>query len=183
VAALDGQESGLRARLRARQTVGSIRRFRETQAVCKITSVRVKVIHDNRANPATRLHGFARITLDDSYVIDNLRILESGHGFFVAMPSRKLCDPCPSPTCSYKNHLRAAYCNHCGIALNPRRDSPRLSSSADLFADVVFPLNASTRRKLHAAVFAEFVAEFDRSMQPGYVCQYHGHCYDDARID
>ena len=68
----------------------------------EITEVRVKLMND----PNDRLLGFCSVTLDGSFVIRDLKIIQGGKGPFVAMPSRRLMDRCPG--CHQKNHLRAS---------------------------------------------------------------------------
>ncbi len=53
----------------------------------KITDIRLKQIDDNN-----RLKAIAAITIDDCFVIHELRIIEGDEGLFVAMPSRKLAN-------------------------------------------------------------------------------------------
>ena len=80
-----------------------------------ITEIRVKLMVANHE----RLLGFCSVTFDDMFVIRDLKIIDGTRGSFVAMPSRKLTDRCPE--CSFKNHLRARFCNHCGLALDEDR--------------------------------------------------------------
>lgn len=49
-----------------------------------ITDVRVKKI-----DSPTRMKAVASITLDDEFVIHDIRVIDSQNGLFVAMPSRK----------------------------------------------------------------------------------------------
>jgi len=51
----------------------------------KITEVRAKKI-----NGDNRLVGVAAITIDNCFVVHELRIIEGKNGLFVAMPSRKM---------------------------------------------------------------------------------------------
>lgn len=51
----------------------------------KITDVRVVVLQDKR-----KLKGIASVAFDDAIVIHDIKILESGEDFFIAMPSRKV---------------------------------------------------------------------------------------------
>ena len=81
----------------------------------EITEVRVKL----SADPRSKLKAFCSVTIDDAFVVRDLKVIEGGKGPFVAMPSRKLSDHCSR--CNHKNHLRAAYCNHCGAQLDPER--------------------------------------------------------------
>jgi len=53
----------------------------------KVTDVRVrKVDHDNRTK------AYVTITLDDCFVVRDIRVVEGQNGLFVAMPSRKRPD-------------------------------------------------------------------------------------------
>lgn len=50
-----------------------------------ITNVKVIKTEDNY-----KVKGIASITIDDSFVVHDIKILESEKGLFVAMPSRRL---------------------------------------------------------------------------------------------
>lgn len=51
-----------------------------------ITQVRIKKA-ENSSSP--RLKGFASITIDDSFAIHDIKIIEGDKGLFLAMPSRR----------------------------------------------------------------------------------------------
>ena len=51
----------------------------------KITEVRAKRIRGNN-----RLKGIAAITIDECFVVHELRIIDGKNGLFVAMPSRRM---------------------------------------------------------------------------------------------
>lgn len=54
----------------------------------EITKVRVhKVDRD-----ASKLRGYATVTIDDCFVISNIRIIEGENRLFCAMPSRKVSE-------------------------------------------------------------------------------------------
>ena len=55
-----------------------------------ITEVRIKLVAENNE----RLMAFCSLTLDNAFVIRDLKIIEGTKGLFVAMPSRKLTDRC-----------------------------------------------------------------------------------------
>jgi stage V sporulation protein G len=129
----------------------------------RITEVRVKIMEDR----GDKLQAFCTITLDDSFVIRDLKIIGGTKGIFVAMPSRKLSDRCDR--CGCKNHLRAGYCNDCGARLTPDRASRDEHGRAKLHADIAHPINSVTRELLQRAVLDAFQAEVERSKLPGYV--------------
>lgn len=129
----------------------------------EITEVRIKLMEGSE----DRLRAFCSITIDQSFVIRDLKIIDGSHGPFVAMPSRKLTGHCTR--CGSKNHLRAAYCNHCGskLQMGSTTDTPQ-----KLYADVAHPINSECREMIQNAVVVEFNAELQRSAQPNYRSRY-----------
>ncbi len=120
-----------------------------------ITEVRIKLMR----NRSDRLRAFCSITVDDDFVVHDLRVIEGRKGFFVAMPSRKLTDNCPQ--CGSKNELRARYCSNCGQELDEERAAER-----DKFhVDVAHPINTPCREMLQETVLAAYEAEIDRVQQ------------------
>ena len=111
----------------------------------EITEVKVKLI-DSQMD---RLRAFCSITIDNCFVIHDLKIIEGVKGAFVAMPSRKITDICNR--CCGKNHLRAQYCNECGTILNPNRgqDGKRRDK---LHADIAHPLSSECRELIQQSV-------------------------------
>ena len=57
----------------------------------EITEVRIKLTSANN----DKLRAFCSITLDNDFVIRDLKVIEGAKGPFVAMPSRKLTERCP----------------------------------------------------------------------------------------
>ncbi|TWU63095.1 MULTISPECIES: SpoVG family protein [Crateriforma] len=129
-----------------------------------ITEVRIKLMESSE----DRLRAFCSITIDDCFVVRDLKIIDGTNGPFVAMPSRKLAGHCQR--CGYKNHLRANFCNQCGGKL--RLDADFNDSPQKLYADVAHPINSECRELIQNAVLAEFEAEVARASQPGYRSRY-----------
>jgi stage V sporulation protein G len=134
--------------------------------VVEITEVRIKLMDE----PGERLQAFCSITFDDAFVVRDLKIIEGTNGPFVAMPSRKLTSHCPQ--CGAKNHLRASYCNHCGLRLKNDREIKDADGRAKLYADIAHPINSPCREMIQNRVIQEFRLEQERSQQPGYVSRY-----------
>ncbi len=139
----------------------------------EITEVRVKLMSD----PNDRLLGFCSITLDSSFVIRDLKIIQGGKGSFVAMPSRRLMDRCSR--CQSKNHLRSHYCNQCGEQLREDRSAKDFDGRAKLYADIAHPINSDCREKIQAKVMEAFEQEKILATQPGYICRYDDYGEDD----
>lgn len=141
----------------------------------EITEVRIKLMED----AGERLQGFCSITLDHSFVVRDLKIIEGVTGPFVAMPSRKLTAHCPG--CGCKNHLRAAYCNQCGRRLKDDRVAKDDDGRNKLYADIAHPINSTCRELIQEAVIRAFRDEVERSKLPGYVPSYDD--FDDIELD
>jgi stage V sporulation protein G len=132
----------------------------------EITEVRIKLTDDSD----DRLQAFCSITIDDCFVVRDLKIIEGTNGPFVAMPSRKLTSHCGR--CGCKNHLRASYCNQCGAKLSADRAMRDQEGRAKLYADIAHPINSQCREMIQQRVIAEFENEIELAKQPGYISRY-----------
>lgn len=128
----------------------------------EITEVRVKLV----SNQDDRLKAFCSMTLDNDFVIRDIKIIEGSGGLFVAMPSRKMSDHCPK--CGGKNHLRANYCNNCGASLSPERARKDAKGRMKLHADIAHPINPSCRNSIQDRIIEAFHEEVEKSKLPGY---------------
>ncbi len=128
-----------------------------------VTEVKIKLV----VRTDDRLLAFASITFDRCFVVRDIKIIQGASAVFVAMPSRKMSDRCPS--CSAKNHLQARFCNHCGREQSGRNVRHDRHGRAELHADIVHPINFEYRQDIHNAVLKGYDEELERSRQPGYV--------------
>jgi len=122
----------------------------------KVTNVSVKLAPES----ADRLKAFCTMTVDDEFVVRDLKVIEGTSGLFVAMPSRKLTDHCPK--CGGKNHLRAKFCNDCGAKLPESRASDE-EAQGKLHADIAHPINAECRNRLQAVILDAYRDELRRA--------------------
>ena len=127
-----------------------------------ITEVRVKLTEAKK----NRLQAFCSITIDNDFVVRDLKIIEGNKGAFVAMPSRKLTDKCPK--CGCKNHLRARFCNDCGAKLEEKNFSEDIKGKFKLYADTAHPINSKCRDEIEQKVLASYKEESEKAKQPGY---------------
>lgn len=127
-----------------------------------ISEVRVKLV----SNKDDRLKAFCSVTMDNEFVVRDIKIIEGTNGLFVAMPSRKMSDHCEK--CGSKNHLRARYCNNCGSKLPEERMRKDAKGRLKLHADIAHPINADCREKIQEKVTTAFNEEVERSKEPDY---------------
>ncbi len=132
----------------------------------EITEVRVRLVDE----PGERLQAFCSITFDDAFVVRDLKIIGGATGPFVAMPSRKLTGHCTQ--CGSKNHLRAAFCNHCGARQKGQSTVGDEEGRAKLYADIAHPINSLCREMIQQRVIRAFEEERARSKLPGYAPSY-----------
>jgi stage V sporulation protein G len=139
----------------------------------EITEVRIKLMEDSE----DRLRAFCSITIDNCFVVRDLKIIEGASGPFVAMPSRKLTSRCHR--CGHKNYLRTAFCSHCGVKLRASQEAREEEGPANkLYADIAHPINQTCRDLIQKAVLHEYQLELERAKLPGYRSR-----YDEAYVD
>jgi stage V sporulation protein G len=132
-----------------------------------ITEVRIKLMDFSE----DRLRAFCSITLDQAFVVRDLKIIEGSNGPFVAMPSRKMTARCGR--CGSKNHMRSNFCNQCGKRLRGAQDLQDIEGASNkLYADIAHPINQACRDLIQQAVIREYQLELERAEQPGYVSRY-----------
>jgi stage V sporulation protein G len=129
-----------------------------------ITEVRIFL----RDNPATKLRAYATITFDNAFVVRNIKVIEGNKGLFVAMPSRRIEEPCPK--CGSKNSLRSKYCNQCGSQLPQKEESAILENNETNMAgdklsrrsehrDIAHPINMETREYIQKKILEAYEKE------------------------
>jgi stage V sporulation protein G len=128
----------------------------------EITEVRIKLMPLQN----DKLRAFCSITIDDAFVIRDLKVIEGNKGPFVAMPSRKLMERCAR--CGGKNHHRAAYCNECGLRLEPGRVSKAAPSRQKLHADIAHPINSRSREHIQRRILEQYEGELEKAKDPNY---------------
>ena len=94
-----------------------------------------------------KLKAYATLTFDNSFVVRNMKVIEGTKGLFVAMPSRKIKEPCPK--CGFRNTVRSKFCNQCGGSLpqtEPRSFLPGDDTAKQSeHKDIAHPITAECR--------------------------------------
>ncbi len=115
----------------------------------KITEVKIF----RKENRDKKLKAFATVTFDDCFVVRDLKVIEGSKGLFVAMPSRRVKEPCPN--CGHRNVVRSKFCNNCG---KPLQDNLNISRE-DEHRDIAHPINLECREMVQKAVLGAYNAE------------------------
>ena len=125
----------------------------------KITEVRIFP----REGSDKKLRAFATVTLDDCFVVRDIKIIEGNNGLFMAMPSRRVKHPCPR--CSYRNVVHSQYCNQCGGRLESKvpqelpqdvQDTATLRQSEH--RDIAHPITLECREYIQKTVLEAYQA-------------------------
>jgi stage V sporulation protein G len=125
----------------------------------EITEVRIFL----KDSPDKKLKAYATVTFDNAFVVRNIKVIEGTSGLFIAMPSRKMKQPCPK--CNFKNEVRSKYCNQCGSQLpfTPRPVGPDATSSAQSeHKDLAHPITQSFREYLQKRILEAYEQEKSR---------------------
>ena len=128
----------------------------------EITEVKVRLM----SRRDDKLRAFCSITIDDAFVVRDLKVIEGTKGAFVAMPSRKFMDRCPK--CRSKTELRANFCNECGSKLTPNRTFQDAQGRVKFHADIAHPINSQCRELIQQRVLKTYQTELEQAKQPDY---------------
>ncbi len=121
----------------------------------EITEVRIFL----KDSPDKKLKAYATVTFDNAFVVRNIKVIEGTKGVFIAMPSRKIKQPCPK--CNFKNEARSKYCNQCGgqlpfISVPVGQEATSVSNEQK---DIAHPITQSFRDCLQKKVLEAFEQE------------------------
>ena len=116
-----------------------------------------------------KLKAYATVTFDNCFVVRNVKVLEGNKGMFVAMPSRKMKDPCPK--CHFRNTVRSKFCNQCGFALPQSEPRPAAHTSEDMarqseHKDIAHPITAECRDYIQKKVLEAYDIENKKGPVP-----------------
>ena len=123
----------------------------------KITEVRIFP----KEGADKKLRAFATVTFDDCFVVRDIKIIEGNKGYFVAMPSRRVKEPCSK--CGHRNVARSFYCNQCGgkLPVQPLRNLDTQLLQAE-HKDVAHPITVECREYIQQAVLEAYQKEKDK---------------------
>jgi len=126
----------------------------------EITEVRVFL----KDSPDKKLKAYVTVTFDNAFVVRNIKVIEGSSGLFIAMPSRKVKQPCLK--CNFKNELRSKYCNQCGAQLPFTARTVGQDANAQLeHKDIAHPITQSFREYLQKRVLEAY--EQEKAKVPG----------------
>ncbi|MCU0665546.1 MAG: septation protein SpoVG family protein [Candidatus Omnitrophica bacterium] len=123
----------------------------------EITEVRVFL----KDSPDKKLKAYATLTFDNAFVVRNIKVIEGTKGLFIAMPSRKVKQPCPK--CNFKNEVRSKYCNQCGaqlpVVVQPVVSQEQPANSQSDQKDIAHPITQAFREYVQKRILDAYEQE------------------------
>ena len=113
-----------------------------------------------RDSPDKKLKAYATVTFDNVFVVRNIKVIEGINGLFIAMPSRKVKQPCPK--CNFKNELRSKFCNQCASSLPQSSGTPEHEDNVNAqleHKDIAHPITQVFREYLQKTILAAYEQE------------------------
>lgn len=96
-------------------------------------------------------------------MVCDLKIISENQGLFVAMPSRKVKEPCPQ--CCNKNTVRSKCCSFCGTMLQWAAGVEQNFQSDHW--DIAHPITVEAREYIQARVLDAYTEELCRKNYAG----------------
>jgi stage V sporulation protein G len=121
-----------------------------------VSEVRIKLCQP----PQDKLLAYCELTLDDQFVVRDIRLIKSESGYIVAMPSRRASVACPA--CHHKNPLGAKFCNQCGKKI----PAGLVDRDVRQYHDIAHPTNAEARGQIEQAIVAEYLRQLSEFPGP-----------------
>lgn len=104
-------------------------------------------------SPNSKLRAFVSVVFDNVFVVRNIRIIEGLNKLFIAMPSKKIKQPCSK--CGFKNELYSKFCNQCGTRIPISSQPP----DQGINKDFVYPIRQYFRRHLEEKILEAYKQE------------------------
>jgi len=109
-----------------------------------------------------KLRAYATITIENAFVVRNIKVIEGKNGLFVAMPSRRMKESCPK--CGHKNEARSKFCNECSaiipakalVAATPEAQHDARQSE---HKDIAHPITVECREMIQKKVLEAYEEE------------------------
>jgi stage V sporulation protein G len=104
-----------------------------------------------------KLKAYATVTFDNAFVVRNIKIIQGASAMFIAMPSRKVKNPCLK--CSFKNEVGSRYCNQCGSVLHAGAEESKEGDAKMDHRDIAHPITQQFRDYLQSRILQAYEKE------------------------
>jgi stage V sporulation protein G len=104
-----------------------------------------------------KLKAYVSITIDNAFVVRDIKIIEGKNGLFVAMPSMKLSIFCPK--CKKKNPVGSRFCNQCGASMEGATMPVGPDGLPEEHRDIAHPITTEARDYIQKKVLDAYNKE------------------------
>ena len=108
-----------------------------------------------------KLKAYTTVTFDNAFVVRNIKVIQGSSGLFIAMPSRKVKDPCPK--CHFKNEVGSKYCSQCGTSLPLEDHQTNVIDAKSEHRDIAHPITQQFREYLQSKILEAYKKEMAQS--------------------
>ena len=112
-----------------------------------------------------KLKAYTTVTFNNVFVVRNIKVIQGSNGLFIAMPSRKMKNPCPK--CHFKNEVGSKFCNQCGVALPINQTQETFVDSKAEHRDIAHPITQQFREYLQGKVLEAYKKEAEAGFPRG----------------
>ncbi len=117
--------------------------------VMEITEVRIFL----KDGSDKKLKAYAAVTLDNAFVVRDIKVIDGTKGLFIAMPSRKLRERCPK--CGHMNVVRSKFCNQCAGGLELRQTANEQERQSE-HRDIAHPITLECREYIQKKILEAY---------------------------
>ncbi len=109
-----------------------------------------------------KLKAYATVTFENCFVVRNIKVIQGANGLFIAMPSRKMKNPCTK--CGFKNEVGSKFCNQCGAPIKSENVAIVHDDATDADAkaehrDIAHPITQQFREYLQSKILDAYKKE------------------------
>ena len=116
----------------------------------QITDVKVALNEGNTG----KLRAFVTMTLDDAFVVRDIKVIDGKKGLFVAMPCSQITVKCTN--CGKRNTVHSRYCSSCGKHL-PDHLGASPDTRREEYRDIAHPICTECRDYIEQAVIKAYI--------------------------
>lgn len=127
----------------------------------EITEVRVFL----KEGQDKKLKAYSTVTLDNEFVVRNIKVIQGASSLFIAMPSRKMKHLCQ--VCHSKNEAGSKFCNQCGASISPGVQATGYSDAKTEHRDIAHPITQKFREYLQNKILEAYEREVAAAGQTG----------------
>ncbi len=115
----------------------------------EITDVKIALNEGSKS----KLKAFATMTLDDVFVVRDMKVIDGKKGLFVAMPCIQATEKCRN--CGTRNAVQSRHCSNCGKSLREFGGQSLMSRKGE-YRDIAHPICPECRNYIEDVIVSAY---------------------------